>query len=111
MSSFSQILQHLDRFTADHPEIACAYLFGSAAGGRFTDASDIDIIRAKQDSIARCIGRIQSKANLSYEQLLEDYDAQDVITLNLERSVQQACDIEAMILAHSTEPPIDTPSP
>lgn len=69
---------------------------------------DIDVIRAKQDSIARCIGRIQSKAALSYEALLEDYDAQDVITLNLERAVQQACDIAAMILAETTEPPADT---
>jgi uncharacterized protein YutE (UPF0331/DUF86 family) len=69
---------------------------------------DIEVIRAKQDSIARCIGRIQSKADLSYEELLEDYDAQDVITLNLERAVQQACDIAAMILADTTEPPADT---
>jgi uncharacterized protein YutE (UPF0331/DUF86 family) len=69
---------------------------------------DIDVIRSKQDSIARCIGRIQSKEDLSYEALLEDYDAQDVITLNLERAVQQACDIAAMILAETTEPPADT---
>lgn len=69
---------------------------------------DIDVIRTKQDSIARCIGRIQSKADLSYEALLEDYDAQDVITLNLERAVQQACDIAAMILAETTERPADT---
>lgn len=69
---------------------------------------DIEIIRVKQDSIARCIGRIQSKSELSYETFLEDYDAQDVITLNLERAVQQACDIAAMILAETTEPPVDT---
>lgn len=69
---------------------------------------DTDVIRTKQDSIARCIGRIQSKADLSFEALLEDYDAQDVITLNLERAVQQACDIAAMILAETTEPPADT---
>lgn len=48
---------------------------------------DTDVIRTKQDSIARCIGRIQSKADLSFEALLEDYDAQDVITLNLERAI------------------------
>ncbi len=40
--------------------------------------------------------------------MLEDYDAQDVITLNLERAVQQACDIAAMILADTAEPPADT---
>lgn len=69
---------------------------------------DIDVIRAKQDGIARCITRIQSKAHLSYEELLEDYDAQDVITLNLERAVQQACDIAAMILADTAVTPSDT---
>ncbi len=35
---------------------------------------DIEVIRAKQDSIARCVGRIHSKADLSYEELLEDRD-------------------------------------
>lgn len=69
---------------------------------------DTDIIRSKQDSIARCMGRIETKVDLSYEALLEDYDAQDVIALNLERAVQQACDIAAMILAETTEPPADT---
>lgn len=69
---------------------------------------DIDIIRSKQDSIARCIARIETKSELSYEALLEDYDAQDVITLNLERAVQQACDIAAMILAETSESVPDT---
>ena len=69
---------------------------------------DIDIMRSKQDSIARCIARIETKSELSYEALLEDYDAQDVITLNLERAVQQACDIAAMILAETSESVPDT---
>ncbi len=69
---------------------------------------DIEIIRGKQDSIARCIARIETKKALTYEALLEDYDAQDVITLNLERAVQQACDIAAMILAETNEPVSDT---
>lgn len=69
---------------------------------------DIDIIRTKEDRLVRCIGRIQSKTALSYEELLEDYDAQDVITLNLERAVQQACDIAAMLLANTAEPPADS---
>ena len=69
---------------------------------------DIEIIRSKQDSIARCIARIETKRDLSYDALLEDYDAQDVICLNLERAVQQACDIAAMILAETTEPVAET---
>ncbi len=69
---------------------------------------DTEIIRSKQDSIARCIARIETKRNLPYEALLEDYDAQDVVTLNLERAVQLACDIAAMILAETNEPVSDT---
>ncbi len=65
---------------------------------------DTDLIRIKQDSIARCIGRIRTKSDLSYEALLDDYDAQDVITLNLERAIQQACDIALIILAEGNEP-------
>ena len=69
---------------------------------------ETNIIRSKQDSIARCIARIETKKQISYEDLLEDYDAQDVITLNLERAVQQACDIAAMLLAESNAPVPDT---
>lgn len=64
---------------------------------------DIDVIRAKQDSIVRCIERIQSKADLPLDALQEDYDAQDVIVLNLERAIQQACDIACMVLTESSE--------
>lgn len=65
---------------------------------------DIDLIRAKQDSIARCVQRVQSKAALSYAELLDDYDAQDVVVLNLERVVQQAVDIATHILAQTDAP-------
>jgi len=69
---------------------------------------DIDLIRSKQDSIARSVQRVQSKAGLSREVLLEDRDAQDVIVLNLERAVQQAVDVAAHILAETTEPVPET---
>lgn len=65
---------------------------------------DIDLIRAKEDSIARCVARVRSKAGLTHEQLLDDYDAQDVIVLNLERAVQQAVDIATHILAETDAP-------
>lgn len=65
---------------------------------------DIELIRIKQDSIARCIGRIRTKSDLSLEALLDDYDAQDVITLNLERAIQQACDIGLILLSDANEP-------
>jgi uncharacterized protein len=43
MKDIFQIRQQLDTFNAAHPEIACAYLFGSATGRRFSDTSDIDL--------------------------------------------------------------------
>ncbi len=44
---------------------------------------DLDVIRAKQDSIVRCIQRISTKKHLSYSELLDDYDAQDVIVQSI----------------------------
>ncbi|MDA0578640.1 MAG: DUF86 domain-containing protein [Verrucomicrobia bacterium] len=65
---------------------------------------DLELVRSKQDSIVRSLGRIQSKRDLTVKALLEDYDAQDVIVLNLERAVQQAVDIAMHLLADTTEP-------
>lgn len=65
---------------------------------------DIDLIRTKQDSIVRCVERVRSKAGMSTAALIADYDAQDVIVLNLERAVQQSVDIAAHLLADTAEP-------
>ena len=69
---------------------------------------DNDLIRAKEDSIARCIARVQTKSHLTYEAFLEDYDAQDVVSLNLERAVQLAVDIAAHIISGTDRPVPDT---
>jgi uncharacterized protein YutE (UPF0331/DUF86 family) len=65
---------------------------------------DRDLVRAKQDSIVRCIERIRTKSEMSYADLLADYDAQDVVVLNLERAVQQAVDIALHLLADGQAP-------
>ena len=65
---------------------------------------DVDLVRAKEDSIVRCVQRIRTKSGLTFEVITEDYDAQDVIVLNLERAVQQAVDIATHILADSVLP-------
>ena len=65
---------------------------------------DRDLVRAKQDSIVRCIERIRTKSDMSYAALLEDYDAQDVVVLNLELAVQQAVDIALHLLADGQTP-------
>jgi uncharacterized protein YutE (UPF0331/DUF86 family) len=69
---------------------------------------DIDIIRVRQDGIARCIRRIQTKAGIPYDLFVEDYDAQDVVVLNLERAVQQAVDVATHVLAETAEPVPET---
>ena len=69
---------------------------------------DVDLIRAKEDSIVRCVRRIQTKAGIPLDALLADYDAQDVIVLNLERAVQQAVDVATHILADTVEPVPET---
>jgi uncharacterized protein len=38
-----QLVGRLKRFFSDRPEIAAAYLFGSAAGDRFGPLSDVDV--------------------------------------------------------------------
>jgi uncharacterized protein YutE (UPF0331/DUF86 family) len=65
---------------------------------------DIDLIRAKEDSIVRCVQRVRTKSGLTYDQILTDYDAQDVVVLNLERAVQQAVDVATHMLADSSQP-------
>lgn len=69
---------------------------------------DIDLIRVKQDSIVRCVQRVRVKSALTCAELLDDYDAQDVIVLNLQRAVQQAVDIGVHIPAESAQPVPET---
>jgi len=49
---------------------------------------DPDIVKAKLESLSRCIARIESKAPESARDLMGDPDAQDIIALNLERSLE-----------------------
>lgn len=69
---------------------------------------DTDLIRNKQDSVVRCVERVQGKASLPYDALIDNYDAQDVIVLNLERAIQQCVDIAAHILAETNVSPPET---
>ena len=69
---------------------------------------DIELIRARQDSIARCVQRIRTKADLPFRTLVDDYDAQDVVVLNLERAIQQAVDIATHLLSETAEPVPET---
>ena len=60
---------------------------------------DRDVVLKKLESLRRCIKRIQDKTPNTYEELADDYDLQDIITINLERSVQQCVDIGLHIIS------------
>ncbi len=63
-----------------------------------SDAALREQITPKLDSLARCLSRIESKYPLSESVLRENADTLDVVSLNLERAVQQCVDICVMVL-------------
>jgi uncharacterized protein YutE (UPF0331/DUF86 family) len=62
------------------------------------------ILEPKMDALARCLLRIESKKPFTVEQLKSDFDLQDIVSINLERAVQQSVDIASVILAETNEP-------
>ena len=71
---------------------------------------DNEVIYNKIESLRNCIQRIENKKPFEFETLLDDYDLQDVICLNLERSVQLCVDIAAHIISDSDAKAPDTMS-
>ena len=63
------------------------------------------VIASKSESLRRCLDRITSKKPKSLDQLLEDIDMQDILALNLERSVQLCVDIANHILSSLDDAP------
>ncbi len=64
---------------------------------------DETIILSKIESLKHCIDRIKSKIPDKKNILLSDWDTQDIIILNLERSVQLSVDIAAHIIVDLNE--------
>lgn len=58
-----------------------------------------DAILAKLDSLMRCVRRVESKRPTLASELADDLDAQDIISLNLERAVQLCVDAALLWLA------------
>lgn len=67
---------------------------------------DPEILKAKLESLSRCIGRIEGRRPASPAELVADLDAQDIITVNLERAVQLCVDAGSHLLLGT-----DSPSP
>ena len=67
---------------------------------------DRHIRDTKLESLRRCVSRIVEKRPASPEELEEDYDLQDILSLNLERAVQICVDLATSIIAD-----LDVPAP
>lgn len=66
---------------------------------------DKSLIARKLDSLARCVGRLEEKRPATADQLANDLDCQDILSINLERAVQLCVDMGAHLLADSATPP------
>ena len=69
---------------------------------------DRDVIAAKLESLRRCVERVRARTPASAGKLISDYDAQDIICVNLERAVQACVDIAAHILSDGEYPVPET---
>ena len=69
---------------------------------------DQNLIAEKLESLRRCVQRVQRKCPPTAEELMEDPDLQDIISLNLTRAVQLSVDIAVHILADLDVKPPDT---
>ncbi len=58
-----------------------------------------DVILKKIDSLGRCISRIEEKCPKTVEELKQNYDLQDILSVNIERAVQLSVDIGSHLLA------------
>jgi uncharacterized protein YutE (UPF0331/DUF86 family) len=63
------------------------------------------VIKTKLESLRKCLDRIETKKPESLDDLLQDIDVQDIISLNLERSVQLCVDIANHILSSLDDSP------
>jgi len=67
-----------------------------------------DVIRNKLESLRRCLKRLEDKKPESSEILADDYDIQDIISINLERAIQISVDIGSILLAETERKPPKT---
>jgi uncharacterized protein YutE (UPF0331/DUF86 family) len=57
------------------------------------------LIARKLESLAHCLRRIEEKKPVRLSDLENNYDLQDIISVNLERSIQLCVDIAAIIIS------------
>lgn len=69
---------------------------------------DWPLIEQKLESLRRSILRVKDKCPKTAAELAGDYDAQDILSLNLTRAVQMCVDIGAHLVSDSEFPPPGT---
>lgn len=57
-----------------------------------------DVLLKKLESLRKCVARVEEKTPADVLGLIDDYDRQDIIVLNLERTVQTCVDIGLHII-------------
>jgi uncharacterized protein YutE (UPF0331/DUF86 family) len=62
------------------------------------------ILEEKLEALRRCLDRIREKRAGQAEELFDDVDRQDILTLNITRAVQLCVDMAIHVLAESNEP-------
>lgn len=58
-----------------------------------------DVILNKLNSLKRCLQRVEQKVPQTKQDLHNDLDAQDIVSLNLQRAVQLSVDIAAFLVS------------
>lgn len=62
------------------------------------------ILAEKLESLRRCVRRVEERRAESAEELAEDPDRQDIVSLNLTRAVQLCVDMAAHVLVDRSRP-------
>ncbi len=61
------------------------------------------IFAQKLESLRRCIRRVEEKTPADVDQLIQDPDIQDILVLNLTRTVQLCVDIGSHVISETEE--------
>ena len=64
---------------------------------------DQRVVEQKLESLRRCIKRVEHKTPSQASVLKENIDLQDILSVNLERAIQQCVDIGTYIIASTEE--------
>ena len=67
-----------------------------------------DVPLKKMEALRPCLSRIEEKCPADWDNINENYDLQDIISINMERAVQLSVDIGMQILSVLSEKPPNT---